>query len=291
MRHAFLLVILLVIAGSPAYAEMYKWVDEKGTIHFTDDFSKIPEKYRPDAQSQKTPKELPREFSAPKKETEPAPVPAPQRPSEPAGFEIPIKIKGEVAVAEVILNGREKYDFIVDTGASFTSISWKMARELGITVDENTPFLPVVTASDVVLDALVTLRSVRVGEAEVENVDVLIGYLPGDMEGLLGNSFLYKFKVVLDPINGKMSLFPLQGKPSPDRPGGYGKDYWASRFQFYHKILERLNQMKTRYERDSSSEMKVKLNRVNNAIKYFENQLSELDRKASFAAVPRNWRQ
>jgi hypothetical protein len=29
-----------------AHAEVYKWVDEKGTVHFTDDYSKIPEKYR-----------------------------------------------------------------------------------------------------------------------------------------------------------------------------------------------------------------------------------------------------
>jgi len=291
MRQAFLLVLLLAMVGSHAYAEMYKWVDEKGTLHFTDDFSKIPEKYQPDAESQKTPKELPKEFSAPRRQVEPPSDPALQKTSEPAGFEVPLKIKGEVAVAEVSLNGREKYEFIVDTGASFTNISWKMAENLGIIIDENTPFLPVVTASDVVLNALVTIGSVRLGEAEVQNVDVTISDLPGDKGGLLGNSFLYKFRVVLDPINGKMTLFPLQGEPSPDRPGGYGKDYWASRFRFYHTILERLNKLKTRYERDLLSEAKVKLNRVNNAIKYFENQLSELDRKASFAAVPRNWRQ
>ena len=287
MRRAFLLAIILIIVGSPGYAEVYKWLDEKGTLHFTDDLSNIPEKYRPNAQSQKTPKE----FFPPRKELEAVYDPAPQHPSEPAGFEIPIKIKGEVPVAEVILNGRERHEFIVDTGASFTNISWTVARDLGITIDENTPFLPVLTASDLVLKPLVTVRSVSAGEAEVENVDVLIANFPGDTEGLLGNSFLYKFRVVLDPINGKMTLFPLQGEPSPDRPGGHGKDYWMSRFQFYHTTLDRLNQMKTRYERDLLSEAKVKLNRVKNAIKYFENQLGELDRKASFCAVPRNWRQ
>ncbi len=287
MRHAFLFVILLVAVGFPAYAEMYKWIDEKGTVHFTDDLSKIPEKYRSDAESRKAPKEV----SAPEKEEKPASTPAPQKLSEPVGFEIPIKIKGEVAVAEVILDGREKHEFIVDTGASFTNISWKMAKDLGITIDENTPFLPIATASDVVLNPLVTLKSVRVEKAEVENVDVTVSDLPGDKGGLLGNSFLYKFRVVLDPINGKMTLFPLQGEPSPDRPGGYGKDYWNSRFQFYHTILERLKKMKTSYERRDLRSEVMKLNRVNNAIQYFESQLSELDRKASFAGVPRNWRE
>jgi clan AA aspartic protease (TIGR02281 family) len=287
MRHAFLLVILFVALGFPAYAEMYKWVDEKGTVHFTDDLSKIPEKHRSDAD----PRKMPGEISPPKKEEVPASTLAPQQPSEPVGFEIPIKIKGEVAVTEVILNKREKHEFIVDTGASFTNISWKMAKDLEVTIDETTPFLPVVTASDVVLNPLITLKSVGVGEAEVENVDVTISDLPGDKGGLLGNSFLYKFRVVLDPINGKMTLFPLQGDPSPERPGGYGKDYWISRFNFYHRILELLKKLKTKYERTDVLSDKVKLNRVNNAVKYFENQLNELDRKASFASVPRNWRE
>jgi chromosome segregation ATPase len=30
----------------PAFAEVYKWVDEKGVLHFTDDIMQIPEKYR-----------------------------------------------------------------------------------------------------------------------------------------------------------------------------------------------------------------------------------------------------
>ena len=287
MRHAFLFVILFVTLGFPAYAEMYKWVDEKGTVHFTDDLSKIPEKHRSDAD----PRKMPGEISPPKKEEVPASTLAPQQPSEPVGFEIPIKIKGEVAVTEVILNKRENHEFIVDTGASFTNISWKMAKDLEVTIDETTPFLPVVTASDVVLNPLVTLKSVGVGKAEVENVDVTISDLPGDKGGLLGNSFLYKFRVVLDPMNGKMTLFPLQGEPSPERPGGYGKDYWISRFNFYHRTLELLKKLKTKYERTDVLSDKVKLNRVNNAVKYFENQLSELDRKASFAGVPRNWRE
>jgi hypothetical protein len=55
--------------------------------------------------------------------------------------------------------------------------------------------------------------------------------------------------------------------------------------------LELLKKLKTKYERTDVLSDKVKLNRVNNAVKYFENQLNELDRKASFASVPRNWRE
>jgi hypothetical protein len=39
-----LLAILLV--ATPSSAEFYKWTDEKGVVHFTDDSALVPEKYR-----------------------------------------------------------------------------------------------------------------------------------------------------------------------------------------------------------------------------------------------------
>ncbi len=41
-----LLAIPLLITPFSAYAEVYKWVDEKGDVHLTDDYSTIPEEYR-----------------------------------------------------------------------------------------------------------------------------------------------------------------------------------------------------------------------------------------------------
>ncbi|MEW6376050.1 MAG: DUF4124 domain-containing protein [Thermodesulfobacteriota bacterium] len=40
-------ILLLLFTTELSYAEVYKWVDEKGGVHFTDDFLQIPEKYRP----------------------------------------------------------------------------------------------------------------------------------------------------------------------------------------------------------------------------------------------------
>ena len=278
-----LLFIMMAVLVPSSYGEMYKWVDEKGTVHFTDDLSSIPEKYRQDAETRKPSKE----GSVPQTPEKPKPPPSPKG-AEPEGMTVDLFRKHELLLAEVILNGRLKQYFIVDTGASFTLINRPTARELGITIDENTPFIPIFTASSLIFTPLVTLQSIRVGEAEVENVDVLIHDMPSDSAGLLGNSFLNKFRVTLDSVNGKMTLYSMQGTASPDRPGGYGRDFWVSQFRFYYRILEELRKIKQKYEgRGSSSE----LTRVNNAIRYFENQLSEFERKASFAGVPRNWRQ
>lgn len=39
--------------------EVYKWVDEKGTVHFSDDLGQVPEKYRNQIQKETPPKEPP----------------------------------------------------------------------------------------------------------------------------------------------------------------------------------------------------------------------------------------
>ncbi len=270
----------------PCYGEMYKWVDEKGTVHFTDDLTKIPERYRPDAEIRKPPKGTKESFPPVAKEK---PVPPPVvKPPGLEGKEVNLLRRHELLLTEVILNDRVKRYFVVDSGASFTLINRETASELGLTIDENTPFLPVATVSSIIFAPLVTLKSLRVGNVEAENVDALVYTMASDKEGLLGNTFLNRFKVVLDSAHAKMTLFPMQGTPSPDRPGGYSQDYWVSQFRFYHRVIADLKNLKKRYEARGTS---LELNQINNAIRYFENQLNEFERKASFAGVPRNWRE
>lgn len=58
------MVILMTIISSLlfisqlSHAEIYKWVDEKGTVHFTEDPATIPEKYRDKANSRTTEEDL-----------------------------------------------------------------------------------------------------------------------------------------------------------------------------------------------------------------------------------------
>jgi clan AA aspartic protease (TIGR02281 family) len=284
MRGIIPLVILLVVLAPASYGEMYKWMDEKGTVHFTDDLSNIPEKYRENAETRKPTKETsapqPREISEPSS-------PPSMKPAEAEGFEANIKRKHETWEVEVLLNGRVKRQFTIDTGASSCLIDWETAKELGITIDENTPYFPSSTVSGIILKPYVMLKSMQVGNAELENVEVSIHDMPGG-GGLLGNNFLSRFKMVIDSLNDKMTLYPLHGAPSPDRPGGYGKDYWKWQFGFYHRVLGWLKELEIKYER---KEARAELLQVRNSIRYFENQLGELERRASFAGVPRSWRE
>ncbi len=288
MKTPVFLILFLIVLMSPVYGEMYKWVDEKGTLHFADDLSKVPEKYRPDAEMRKEVKEKESREIPAHGAKEISISPSLPKPVDPQEYEVNLFRKHELLLTEVILNGRLKQYFIVDTGASFTLVSRAAVNELGIPIDETTPFIRVSSVSDVFLTPLVTMKSVRVGKAELENVEALVYTMP-NYHGLLGNSFLNKFKVAIDSLNGKMTLYSMKGIPSPERPGGYSRDYWVGQFRFYHRNLEELKRLKTRYEGRSTSGKE--LTRINNAVRYFENQLSELEQRASLAGVPRNWRE
>jgi clan AA aspartic protease (TIGR02281 family) len=289
MRFVITLIVMLAVLVPYSYGEMYRWVDEKGTVHFTDDLSSIPERYRSDAETRKPTKES----SSPemKDNSMPSSPSETPTPSEPEGTEVDLLRRGEVWMTDVLLNGRIRRHLVVDSGASFMLINPEMAKELDILVNENTPVIPMATVSGYILTPLVTLKSVRVGRAEVENVEAVIYALPSGGSGLLGNSFLNKYRVTLDSIQGKMTLVSMQGVPSPDRPGGYGRDFWVSQFRFYSRFLEIMKKLKKNYEGRGTGSARTELNRLDIAIQYFENQLNEWDRKASFAGVPRNWRE
>ena len=89
-RVALLIFIALTVYCAVSLGqETYQWVDEKGTVHFTDDVGKIPEKYQDQVKEKKTPKE-------------PAPAPSPsirppqsKAPPEPAVEKKDILGRGE----------------------------------------------------------------------------------------------------------------------------------------------------------------------------------------------------
>ncbi len=72
----FLIIGWLLSLPSVHGQEIYQWVDEKGTVHFTDDLGKIPEKYQDQVKEKKTPPE-----PAPSPSTRPPQGKAPPEPS------------------------------------------------------------------------------------------------------------------------------------------------------------------------------------------------------------------
>jgi chromosome segregation ATPase len=50
MKQVFFIILFAFFVAEVSFSEVFKWIDEKGVVHFTDDISQIPEKYRPKAE-------------------------------------------------------------------------------------------------------------------------------------------------------------------------------------------------------------------------------------------------
>src|SRR5512139_797840 len=70
-RSLIVLVALLVFSSAALGQEVYRWVDDQGTVHFTDDLSLVPEKYRDKIQKKTPTKEPPPTQSPPPQSTPP----------------------------------------------------------------------------------------------------------------------------------------------------------------------------------------------------------------------------
>ncbi|MFC1576707.1 TIGR02281 family clan AA aspartic protease [Candidatus Omnitrophota bacterium] len=115
-----------------------------------------------------------------------------------------IKIKfseGRQGVVDTLLNGKVTAALLVDTGASMIVISGDVARKLGIDYANIDERITVVLADGSQSTAVpITLESVQVGSSAVKDVKAAISEdgPGGDIDGLLGMTFLGYFHVKLD---------------------------------------------------------------------------------------------
>ncbi|HYR35218.1 MAG TPA: retropepsin-like aspartic protease [Burkholderiales bacterium] len=118
-----------------------------------------------------------------------------------SAFLVPVKINGISAT------------LVLDTGASQTLIRPELARRAGLEIAWGARMMRGnVVGGRVVSVPLVRARSVSVGAAAVEDIDVgVFDALPGrpEVDGLLGASFLVHFRFTVDRKNLQLLLEPV----------------------------------------------------------------------------------
>lgn len=147
----------------------------------------------------------------------PAPAPPPPKegpsgaPSESAGetVTVPVERVGHLFVVSVTMNGERDARMIVDTGASHTILSQDLALDLGLLADPTSRSVTLNTAGGPVMADVVTVPSIRIGTAEVQNSMAAVfdfSERPNGVEGLLGLTFLASFEVTLDAKRKQLHL-------------------------------------------------------------------------------------
>jgi clan AA aspartic protease (TIGR02281 family) len=121
--------------------------------------------------------------------------------------EVPVERAGSAILLPARLNGALLGALILDTGATFLTISQAAADRLGVTGSGGSVHL--LTANGEVTAPLAILDEVDIGGATARHVPAVIHDLPNapsSIIGLLGLSFLERFRVNLDLSTGLLIL-------------------------------------------------------------------------------------
>lgn len=117
-----------------------------------------------------------------------------------------------VIVLVLTLEGRSrikrKIDVALDTGATYLMIPWEVAEALGYNPELSREKVDLITASGVEKAPLVILKSATLLGKKVSNVKAVVHSLPprSHLDGLLGLSFLRKFRINLDFKAGVLEI-------------------------------------------------------------------------------------
>jgi clan AA aspartic protease (TIGR02281 family) len=124
---------------------------------------------------------------------------------------VPMSFEPKALFVKVNVNDRSSGHFILDTGATYTTISRKMAEELGLDL-RHSETISITTANGELKVPKVRLKSVKVNNIEASDVEATVMDFENNasFSGLLGLSFIQHFKLTLDPQNGQMRFEPLR---------------------------------------------------------------------------------
>jgi hypothetical protein len=120
---------------------------------------------------------------------------------------IPVISAGRSTIVSVTFNQTITGNLTLDTGATNTVISRRLAGLLSLRTVGNAA---VQTVGGVIPVAIARLRSLRVGEAEVTDIPVVVHDFSRDprVEGLLGMDFLGRYRIGLDVQKQVLVLSP-----------------------------------------------------------------------------------
>ncbi len=150
---------------------------------------------------------------------DPAPAPSPhpsastdasqaQRSKDPV-LSVPLERIGSLYVVTVQVNGTRPAKMILDTGASHTILSFAVARDLSLWSQRRSTSMTMHTAGGTVQADVLPIASIKIGDAEVRDIDAAIHDLPNappEIEGLLGLNVLGHFTVTLDGVRNQLLL-------------------------------------------------------------------------------------
>lgn len=196
MRKLGPLLVLFAVLAAPVdlRAQMVRWTDEQGQVHYSEGLDSVPERFRATAR----PLLLP---------TAPAAPEAGKSGGTRSVTKIPFKPGSPIMVSAKI-NGGGPVNLLLDTGADTTVINPLALWRIGI----STWFAPraeIRGATGTQRVDVVRVQSIEVGEARAGPLTIIAHDIEfQNVDGLLGRDFLNHFNVNIDAAAGVVTLSP-----------------------------------------------------------------------------------
>ncbi len=285
-----LVSLLAALVSGLAEAEIYEWTDEQGRVHFAQNLSQVPVRYRAHAEWRAQLKAVTEKDRVQRIPTHAGPAPASPSPSRGdtsrAGkvYRVRVQRAGTGMLVGVRLNNSVTAPFLIDTGASDVLIPKHFADKLGFTEGRKTRTKRYATANGVITRPVMMLRSVSLGGARVENVPASV--TPDMQFGLLGLSFFNHFTYKIDAAQGIVTLVPNSLAATGAIRGGRSEAQWRAE---YRNLTVRIATLEAEVDRTPSSRSRER-RRLAESRHDLERQLELLDGEADQARVPMAWR-
>jgi clan AA aspartic protease (TIGR02281 family) len=227
MHHWVIALLIALLHANGSSADIYRWTDETGKLHFTQSLEQVPARYRQQALGQR-PANRAGSFQTYDNSVE-------QRALISArSHRISFERDGSLMRVDALVNDHQEVPFLIDTGASSVSIPAATAAQLGIVVGPDTPRTTVRTANGLMQVPLVRLDAVSLGGARVEGLMATVN--PTMNIGLLGGAFFNHFTYAVDPAASVITLERNHAVVS-----GLGEDHWRRRFHELRASIEELD--------------------------------------------------
>lgn len=285
-RTAAAVILVVLLGASVAGAEIYRWTDSSGRMHFTHDLSQVPPGQRKQAEAAASAPKGPnpiQTYQAPAR-VAPRRARAAKRESSSAGtVRVRVAKAGNSMRVRVRLNGLVDVPFIVDTGASDVVVPRKYVDQLGIDLN-GARTGRYSTANGTIETPLIQLASVDLQGARADNVPAAVS---DSMDvGLLGLSFFNRFKYHVDPGQGLITLTPNGLEDAGLIRGGRSESDWRSEFA---QLGHRLKRIEERRENMPWTRSRAR-ERLEDEAAEIKRQHRALEREADDAKVPYGWR-
>lgn len=288
------LLLLLLLPCSPVLSDeegLYKWVDEKGTIHFTDSLAKVPLEHRNQVEERTSINgagSTQNTYSRDENTSQSAEISV----ATLNRFEIPYKGSSKRIIIPVTFNGSTEAHMLLDTGATNLLISPHLAYRLGLFDQRHGKLVTAARGIGGPVPAILTIiDKVEVSDASTKFIPATIAQIPSnDFEGLMGMDFMANYKISIDTHKHIVTFEELSS--TSDMPGGHDKAWWQDNFQRFSMAKVAWKNYLNRLGKVSMQTSEIKWRK--RVAEYQYNQANKLhgkfERYATWHSVPTHWR-